>query len=76
MEPDRFQPKSESGHFDIKITASNPEDQEMAAFLEPIATKLLEGFLTCWNRQLLLSEACPHNPKHEDVHVSGGEGVN
>lgn len=76
MGADGFEVSKDSGHFDVKITASKPEDQEMATFLEPIVTKLLEEFLTCWNRQLLLGEPCPHSPKHEEVRLAGGEGMN
>lgn len=65
----------DSGHFDIKITSSRPEDEDFCAWLEPIAAKLLESFMSCWNAQLE-GTPCTHNPRHEDIHIRGGQGIN
>ena len=66
----------EEGHFDIKIIPSRPEDEAYCRWLEPIAAKLLESFLNCWNQQILSGKPCIHNPSHEDIHIRGGQGIN
>ena len=63
------------GHFDIKITASDPQYQEFADWVTPIATKLLEVFLNCWDAQLN-GHPCTHNPRHEEIHLTGGVPLN
>lgn len=63
------------GHFDVKIIPSSSEHQDFATWVEPIATKLLEVFLNCWEGQLH-GTPCTHNPRHEDIHITGGQGRN
>lgn len=63
------------GFADIKIIPSHPEYAEFCAWLEPIAAKLLESFMNCWSEQLK-GKLCTHDPRHVDIHISGGQGEN